>query len=95
MATQTTLDFSGQADLARFNIPNTTPGAVRYGEVSRRLRALWRAGHRDEAAELAKVAGEVFKTQAWVQRYPAQEGSAAGAVLRNTKHAAAQKGGAA
>jgi len=77
MATQTTLDFYDQADLVRFNIPNSTPGAVRYGDVSRHLRALWRFGDRHQAAELAKVAGEVFKTQAWAQRYPDQEGGAA------------------
>lgn len=76
MAAQATLDFSSQDDLARFNIPGCTAGDVRYGHVSRHLRALWRHGRKEEAADLAKVAGEVFKTSGWTQLYPAQRAQA-------------------
>ena len=42
MGQQSELQFAAPCDLERFNIPRSTPD-IRYGHVSRHLRALWRA----------------------------------------------------
>lgn len=67
---QTELQFTTAHDLERFDIPRSCAD-IRYGHVSRHLNLLWKTGRRAFAAELAKVAGEVFKEPYWAQRYPA------------------------
>lgn len=68
---QAALQFTTACDLERFNIPRSCAD-IRYGHVSRHLNLLWKTGRRALAAELAVVAGEVFKEPYWAQRYPAQ-----------------------
>lgn len=75
MAQQSELQFAAPSDLERFNIPRCTTD-IRYGHVSRHLRALWRSGRREEAAELALLASDIFKSPGWVKTYPAQQRTA-------------------
>lgn len=74
MALQSELQFAAPSDLKRFNIPHWTTD-IRYGHVSRHLRTLWRSGRREEAAELALLASDIFKSPGWVMTYPAQQGT--------------------
>lgn len=75
MAQQGEFLFAAPDDLERFNIPRSTQD-IRYGHVSRHLRTLWRSGRRVEAAELALVASDIFKSPGWVKLYPAQRAAA-------------------
>ena len=75
MPAQIELQFRAEADLTRFNIPHHGKH-VCYGDVSRRLHALSKSGCKELAAELALVAGELFKEPYWAQRYGAQGAAA-------------------
>jgi len=70
--TQLTLSLAAESDLSRFQI-RPMGKQLCYGDVSRHLRQLRKAGRLSEAAELADVAAAVFNEPGWRKTYGRQQ----------------------